>query len=132
MLYIFARSRYNWWSMAYIGARETQMQASRASFGLRSAFRPPRPERRAYSPLGALNGVPLRGQRREKDEELARSRNVVYWEFCIEILGPRCRTKTEDRRIHKALSRKLLKQIEEAAGRVTQSKLPPGLKAKIY
>ena len=55
----------------------------------------------------------------------------MYWGFSVEIVGPRSTTKAEDRRIHKALSRKLLGEIEEEARRVTQSKLPPGFRVKV-
>jgi len=61
-----------------------------------------------------------------------RKKRIVYWEFSIEIIGPRYRTKAEGRRIHRILSRKLLRQVEEAARSTTQSKLPSGFKAKIY
>ncbi len=61
-----------------------------------------------------------------------RKKRVTYWEFSIEITGPRFETKAERRRIHKILSKKLLKQIEELARLAAKSKLPPGFKAKVY
>jgi hypothetical protein len=61
-----------------------------------------------------------------------RRRRIVYWAFNIEITGPRYRSKSEDRRIHRILSRKLLKQIEEVARLAVQAKLPPGFEVKVY
>ncbi len=57
---------------------------------------------------------------------------ITYWEFSIEIIGPRYKTKAEGRRIHRILSRKLLKRIEELARLAAESKLPPGFEAKVY
>ncbi len=59
-------------------------------------------------------------------------KRITYWEFSIEITGPRYETKAERRRIHKILSKKLLKQIEEVARLAAKRKLPPGFKAKVY
>ncbi len=61
-----------------------------------------------------------------------RRKRITYWEFSIEITGPRYRTKAEGRRIHRILSRKLLKQIEELARLAAKSKLPLGFRAKVY
>jgi hypothetical protein len=57
---------------------------------------------------------------------------ISYWEFTIEIIGPRYKTKAEGRRIHRIVSRKLLKRVEQVARLAAQSKLPPGFDAKIY
>lgn len=61
-----------------------------------------------------------------------RKKRIVYWAFNIEITGPRYQTKSEDRRIHRILSRKLLKQIEEVARLAVKTKLPPGFRVKVY
>ncbi len=62
---------------------------------------------------------------------MERRRKVVYWAFNIEVLGPRCETKAEDRRVHQALSKKTLQDIEEAAKSAAQGKLPPGFTARL-
>ena len=56
-------------------------------------------------------------------------KRIIYWEFAIDIVGPRYRTKTQRRAIHKTLSRKRLGEIDQAALRTTKSKLPPGFTA---
>jgi hypothetical protein len=58
-----------------------------------------------------------------------RQRTIVYWEFNIDILGPRYE-KVEDRRTaRKVLSRKRLKEIEKVALMATEVKLPAGFRA---
>lgn len=61
-----------------------------------------------------------------------RKKRITYWEFSVEITGPRYRTKAERRRIHRILSKKLLKQIEDLARLAAKSMLPPGFQAKVY
>jgi len=56
---------------------------------------------------------------------------ITYWEFSIDILGPRYRTKRQLRAIHKVLSRKKLRQIEQAALVTTKAKLPAGFTATV-
>lgn len=56
---------------------------------------------------------------------------ITYWEFSIDIIGPRFRTRTQRRAIHKVLSRKRLREIEQAALRVTKGKLPPRFTATV-
>jgi hypothetical protein len=56
-------------------------------------------------------------------------RTIVYWEFAIDILGPRYRTKAQRRRAHKILPRKRLKEIEQAALLATKAQLPLGFRA---
>ena len=63
---------------------------------------------------------------------MKKARTIVYWEFSIEILGRRYRTKAEGRKIHRILSRKALRDIEEAARLAVKSKLPPSFRAKVY
>jgi uncharacterized protein YbaA (DUF1428 family) len=58
-----------------------------------------------------------------------RRQTITYWEFSIDILGPRYRTKSKRRAIHKVLSRKRLREIEEAALLATKNKLPAGFRA---
>ncbi len=61
-----------------------------------------------------------------------RKKRITYWEFAIDIVGPKYSTKAEDRKIHRMLSRKWLRRIEEAARVAAQEKLPPGFRAKVY
>jgi len=68
-----------------------------------------------------------RGSKADKEKT-----RITYWEFSIEIIEPRYKTKAEGRRIHRNLSRKLLRQIEELARLAAESKLPPGFAAKLY
>ena len=68
-------------------------------------------------------------QRRTKP---VRRKRIVYWAFNIEITGPRYHTKSEDRRIHRILPRKLLKEIEEVARLAVKAELPPGFSVKVY
>ena len=51
---------------------------------------------------------------------------ITYWEFSIDILGPRYRTKVQRRKAHKILSRKRLAEIEQAALLATKAQLPTG------
>jgi hypothetical protein len=60
-----------------------------------------------------------------------RQQTITYWEFSIDIIGPRFRTKTQRRAIHKVLSRKRLQEIEQAALQETKAKLPPGFTATV-
>jgi len=54
-----------------------------------------------------------------------RQQTITYWEFSIDIIGPRFRTRAQRRAIHNVLSRKRLRGIEQAALAVTKAKLPP-------
>lgn len=56
-------------------------------------------------------------------------RIIVYWEFNIDILGPRHEKLSERRKARKVLSRKRLRTIEQAALLATKAKLPAGFKA---
>jgi hypothetical protein len=56
---------------------------------------------------------------------------ITYWQFSIDIVGPRYRTKSQRRAIHKVLSRKRLRDIEQAALVATKAKLPPGFSAVV-
>jgi hypothetical protein len=58
-----------------------------------------------------------------------RQRIIVYWEFNIDILGPRHEKLAERRKARKVLSRKRLRDIEQSALQATKAKLPPGLSA---
>jgi hypothetical protein len=57
-----------------------------------------------------------------------RERTIVYWEFNIDILGPRCEGLDERRKARRILAKRL-RQIERAALLATKSKLPPGFRA---
>jgi hypothetical protein len=58
-------------------------------------------------------------------------RTIVYWEFAIDIVGPRHRTKAQRQKAHKMLSRKRLREIEQAALLATKAQLPPGFRALV-
>ena len=58
-------------------------------------------------------------------------RTIVYWEFNIDILGPRHKTLAERRKARKILSRKRLRDIEQAALLATKAKLPAGFTATV-
>jgi hypothetical protein len=60
-----------------------------------------------------------------------RPRKIVYHAFSVEIVGPRFRTKAARRKIRKILSRKFLKEIEEACGLAAKKKLPAGFRVRI-
>ena len=62
---------------------------------------------------------------------MKRPHTITYWEFSIDILGPRYRTKSQRRAIHKVLSRKRLRDIEQAALLATKAKLPPRFTATV-
>jgi hypothetical protein len=58
-----------------------------------------------------------------------RQRTIVYWEFNIDILGPRHEKLEERRMARKILSRKRLQAIERAALMAAKEKLPAGFRA---
>ena len=58
-------------------------------------------------------------------------RTIVYWEFNIDILGPRHENLAKRRKARKILSRKRLRLIEAAALLATKAKLPPGFRAML-
>ena len=60
---------------------------------------------------------------------MKRQQTITYWEFSIDIIGPKFRTRAQRRAIHNVLSRKRLRGIEQAALAVTKSKLPPNFTA---
>jgi hypothetical protein len=60
-----------------------------------------------------------------------RHRTIVYWEFNIDILGPGYKSVAKRRKMRKALSRKRLRAIEQAALLVTEAKLPAGFRAML-
>ncbi len=62
---------------------------------------------------------------------MKRQQTITYWEFSIDIIGPRYRTKSQRRAIHKVLSRKRLRDIEQAALLATTAKLPAGFTATL-
>lgn len=62
---------------------------------------------------------------------MKRQPTIVYWEFNIDISGPRYERLTERRKARKILSRKLLRDIEQAALLATKAKLPIGFTAAV-
>jgi hypothetical protein len=62
---------------------------------------------------------------------MKRQRTIVYWAFNIDILGPRHEKLTERRKARKLLSKRRLREIEEAALMATKAKLPPGFRAML-
>jgi DNA invertase Pin-like site-specific DNA recombinase len=68
---------------------------------------------------------------RKKAKTVKKPKQITYWAFCVDILGPRCNSKSEDRRIPKLLGKSVLREMEELARRAVQQKLPHGFKAKI-
>jgi hypothetical protein len=60
-----------------------------------------------------------------------RKQTIVYWEFNIDILGPRHEKLTDRRKARKVLSRKRLLVIERAALLATRANLPSGFSATI-
>jgi hypothetical protein len=61
----------------------------------------------------------------------ARPKRIIYWAFNVEITGPRYQTRAKRRSIHHILSRKLLRQIEEAARQTVKNKLPSGFRVTV-
>jgi hypothetical protein len=62
---------------------------------------------------------------------MKRQRTIVYWEFNIDIVGPRHEKLAERRKARKVLSKKRLREMEEAALIATKAKLPPGFRATL-
>ncbi len=62
---------------------------------------------------------------------MKRKRIIVYWEFTIDILGPGYKSIAKRRKMRKLLSRKRLRDIEQAALRATKAKLPAGFSATV-
>ena len=62
---------------------------------------------------------------------MKRQQNILYWSFVIDIFGPKHASKAERLAVHKVLSRKRLRDIEQAALRATEAKLPPKFKATV-
>ena len=60
---------------------------------------------------------------------MKRHQTITCWEFSIDIVGPRYRTRAQRRAIHKVLSRKRLREIELAGLLATKAKLPVGFRA---
>ena len=61
---------------------------------------------------------------------MKRKQTIVYWEFNIDILGPRYEGLEERRKARKILSKRL-RQIEKAALLATKAGLPPGFRATL-
>jgi hypothetical protein len=62
---------------------------------------------------------------------MKRKRNIVYWEFTIDILGPGYKSVAQRRKVRKVLARNRLKAIEQAALLATKTKLPVGFTATV-
>jgi len=57
--------------------------------------------------------------------------SITYWSFVIDIVGPRFGRKSQRQAIHKVLSRKRLREIEQTALLATKAKLPPRFTATV-
>ena len=62
---------------------------------------------------------------------MKRQRIIVYWEFTIDIHGPGYKSVAKRRAVRKVLSRKRLREIEQAALLATRNKLPAGFTATV-
>jgi hypothetical protein len=62
---------------------------------------------------------------------MKRQQTIIYWEFNIDILGPRHEKLAERRKARKILSRKRLRVIEQAALLAAKAKLPAGFRATL-
>jgi hypothetical protein len=62
---------------------------------------------------------------------MKRKRIIVYWEFTIDILGPGYMSVAKRRKARKVLSRKRLRDIEQAAFLATKGRLPAGFTATV-
>ena len=62
---------------------------------------------------------------------MKRQQTITYWSFVIDIFGPRFSRKSQRRAIHKLLSRKRLRNIEQAALVATKAKLPAQFTATV-
>ena len=58
---------------------------------------------------------------------MKRQQTIVYWAFNIDIVGPRHEELRERQRARKALSKRL-RQIEQAALRAAEARLPQGFR----
>jgi hypothetical protein len=107
------------------------MAAFRAPIPLRLWFRvfegPDQPQRSRTALTTLLEGL----SGRKKAKTVKKPKQITYWAFCVDIVGPRSNSKSEDRRVHKLLGKKRLHEMEELAQRAVQEKLPQGFKAKI-
>jgi hypothetical protein len=60
---------------------------------------------------------------------MKRRRKIVYWEFNVDIVGPRLGSKAKRQKLRKVLSPRRLRAIEAAALAATRAKLPAGFRA---
>jgi hypothetical protein len=67
----------------------------------------------------------------KEESQVRRKRIIVYWEFTIDIFGPGYKSISDRRKMRKVLSRKRLREIEQAALLATKAKLPTGFTAKV-
>jgi hypothetical protein len=58
-------------------------------------------------------------------------RTILYWSFVIDVFGPKYSKKREREAVHKVLTRKRLRELEQAALQVTKAKLPAGFTATV-
>jgi hypothetical protein len=66
----------------------------------------------------------------DSERTMTSRRTIVFYEFNIDIVGPRYRNKYHLRRIRKLLSR-ALPDIEKAALAATKARLPKGFRAEL-
>jgi len=62
---------------------------------------------------------------------MKRKRIIVFWEFTIDIMGPGHKSIAKRRKMRKVLSRKRLRDLEQAALLATKAKLPAGFRATL-
>jgi hypothetical protein len=111
-----------WWN---------NLKAFKATITLRLWLRPFGTERQPQRSRTALNGLLAASLERKKAEPVKKPKQITYWAFCVDIVGPRCNSKSEDRRVHKLLGKSVLREMEELARRAVQEKLPRGFEATI-
>jgi DNA invertase Pin-like site-specific DNA recombinase len=58
-------------------------------------------------------------------------KQIVYWAFSVEIVGPRYRAKVARRKIRKILSQKFLRVIEKTIRQTAEKKLPQDFRIRI-
>jgi hypothetical protein len=58
-----------------------------------------------------------------------RQRTILYWSFVIDVFGPKYSKRSQREGVHKVLTRKRLRELEQAALQATKAKLPAGFTA---
>jgi hypothetical protein len=60
-----------------------------------------------------------------------RQRTILYWSFVIDVFGLKYSKKSQREPVHKVLTRKRLRELEQAALQLTKAKLPAGFTATV-